>query len=51
MAGMSTLIMIYAAQILDGKWSWDNVPPMILPQVEEVFNQLVGEEVATYKVK
>lgn len=45
---MTSLIAIYAAMILDGHWSWEQVPTSILPQVEAVYNILVGAPLATY---
>lgn len=44
MTGMTTIISIYASMILDGLWEWDNVPPVLLPYVEDVYGILTGEK-------
>lgn len=40
---MTTIISIYVSQIIDEKWEWANVPPILLPQVEELYTQLTGK--------
>lgn len=44
MTGMTTIISIYVSQIIDGFWPWDRVPPIIYPQVAELYTQITGEE-------
>lgn len=44
MTGMTTIISIYVSQIIDGQWEWNNVPPILRPQVEELYTQLTGEK-------